>query len=170
MGLTKPIDPGDPSTITLPDLTKSIDILCSRRETHWCIWSGAGGLTRPYQSTVLAVCHRNIALPIITSRGVKYTHNDISHNTVHTHSGGAGIRPIPTEHTHEAMRGLTIDPDIDPEVTALFRRMIRRLVIVNIIVGTFTLFNLYMYPQHIYQAPDPVLSSPHVDTLHPHEI
>jgi len=68
------------------------------------------------------------------------------------------------------MRGLTIDPDIDPEVTALFRRMIRRLVIVNIIVGTFTLFNLYMYRQHIYQAPDPVLSSPHVDTLHPHEI
>ena len=68
------------------------------------------------------------------------------------------------------MRGLTIDPQIDPEVTALFRRMIRWLVIVNIIVGTFTLFNLYIDPEHIYERPDPILSSPRVDTLHPHEV
>ena len=26
----------------LPILTKSIDILCSRCETHWSIWSGPG--------------------------------------------------------------------------------------------------------------------------------
>ena len=64
------------------------------------------------------------------------------------------------------MRGLTIDPHIDPEVTALFRRMIRWLVIANMVLGTFTLFNLYIYPER----PDPILSSPHVDTLHPHEV
>ena len=68
------------------------------------------------------------------------------------------------------MRGLTIDPQIDPEVTALFRRMIRWLVIANMVLGTFTLFNLYIYPEHIYERPDPILSSPHVDTLHPHEV
>jgi hypothetical protein len=67
-------------------------------------------------------------------------------------------------------RGLSIDPQIDPEVTALFRRMIRWLVIANMVLGTFTLFNLYIYPEHIYERPEPVLSSPHVDTLHPYEV
>ena len=67
-------------------------------------------------------------------------------------------------------RGLSIDPQIDPEVTTLFRRMIKWLIIVNIILGTFTLFNLYIYPEHIWERPEPVLSSPHVDTLHPHEV
>jgi hypothetical protein len=67
-------------------------------------------------------------------------------------------------------RGLTIDPQIDPEVTALFRRMIKWLIIVNIIVGTLTLFNLYIYPEHIYERPEPILYSPPVDTLHPHEV
>ena len=67
-------------------------------------------------------------------------------------------------------RGLSIDPQLDPEVTALFRRMIKWLIIVNIIVGTLTLFNLYIYPEHIWERPEPMLSSPHVDTLHPHEV
>ncbi len=67
-------------------------------------------------------------------------------------------------------RGLMIDPRIDPDVAHLFRRMIRWLIIMNIIVGTLTLFNLYIYPEHIYEAPQPTLSSPHVTTLHPHEI
>jgi hypothetical protein len=67
-------------------------------------------------------------------------------------------------------RGLSIDPQIDPEVTALFHRMIKWLIIVNIILGTFTLFNLYIYPEHIYEAPVPILHSPHVDTLHPHQV
>ena len=68
------------------------------------------------------------------------------------------------------MRGLSIDPQLDPEVTALFRRMIKWLIIVNIIVGTLTLFNLYIYPEHIWERPEPMLSSPHVDTLHPYEV
>ena len=67
-------------------------------------------------------------------------------------------------------RGLSIDPQLDPEVTALFRRMIRWLIMVNIIVGTLTLFNLYIYPEHIWERPEPMLSSPHVDTLHPYEV
>ena len=68
------------------------------------------------------------------------------------------------------MRGLTIDPQIDPEVTALFRRMIRWLIIVNIILGTFTLFNLYIYPEHIWERPDPILYSRPANQLHPYEI
>ena len=68
------------------------------------------------------------------------------------------------------MRGLGIDPQIDPEVTALFRRMIRWLIIVNIIVGTFTLFNLYIYPEHIWERPDPILYSRPANQLHPYEI
>ena len=67
-------------------------------------------------------------------------------------------------------RGLSIDPQIDPHVAAFFKFMMKWLIIVNIIVGTFTLFNLYIYPEHIYQAPVPILSSPHVDTLHPYEV
>jgi hypothetical protein len=67
-------------------------------------------------------------------------------------------------------RGLSIDPHMDPGVTALFRGMIRWLVIVNMVLGLFTLFNLVIYPKYIYQAPVPILHSPHVDTLHPHEI
>ena len=68
------------------------------------------------------------------------------------------------------MRGLTIDPDIDPEVTALFRRMIRWLVIANMVLGTFTLFNLVIYPKYIYEAPVPILSSKPANQLHPYEI
>jgi hypothetical protein len=106
---TRPIDPGAPSTITLPIVTNPPDqtknhrvlhvesptkpyrILCSRCETHWCVWFGHGALTRPYQLTVLAVDHYNIVLPIITGRGVKYTHNDHRNPTVPTHSGGPGL-------------------------------------------------------------------------------
>ena len=34
--------------------TKPYRILCSRCETHWCIWLGAGALTIPYHVTDLA--------------------------------------------------------------------------------------------------------------------
>ena len=52
-------------------------------------------------------------------------------------------------------------------IDAMFRFMIRWLVIVNIVSGTFTVFNLVIDPKYIHE---PVLSSPHVDTLHPHEV
>ena len=44
-----------------------------------------------------------VLLPIITGRGVKYTHNDIKHSILHPDSGPTGIRLVPTEHTHEAI-------------------------------------------------------------------
>jgi hypothetical protein len=55
-------------------------------------------------------------------------------------------------------------------IDALIRFMIRWLVIANIVLAIFTVFNLYIYPEHIYERPEPVLHSPHVDTLHPYEI
>ena len=55
-------------------------------------------------------------------------------------------------------------------IDAMFRFMIRWLVIVNIVLGVFTVFNLYIYPKYIYEAPVPILHSPHVDTLHPYEV
>ena len=67
-------------------------------------------------------------------------------------------------------RGLSIDPQIDPEVTALFRRMIRWLVIANMVLGTLTLFNLYIYPEHIWERPDPILYSKPANQLHPYEV
>ena len=54
-----------------------------------------GPLTRCYQSTVLAVDQYKIVLPIITGRGVKYTHNDHEHRILHPDSGPLGIRLIP---------------------------------------------------------------------------
>ena len=59
---------------------------------------------------------------------------------------------------------------MDPDVAHLFRRMIRWLIVMNIIVGTLTLFNLYIYPEHIYERPDPILLSPPANQLHPYEI
>ena len=55
-------------------------------------------------------------------------------------------------------------------IDAVFRFMMRWLIMANIVLGTFTLFNLVIYPRYIYEAPVPTLSSPHVATLHPHEV
>ena len=55
-------------------------------------------------------------------------------------------------------------------IDAFFRFTMRWLVIVNMVLGTYTQFNLVIYPKYIYERPEPVLSSPHVTTLHPHEI
>ena len=52
-------------------------------------------------------------------------------------------------------------------IDAMFRFMIRWLVIVNIVLGTFTLFNLVIYPKYIYE---PVLYSRPANQLHPYEI
>ena len=55
-------------------------------------------------------------------------------------------------------------------IDAVFRFMMKWLIMANIVLGTFTLFNLVIYPRYIYEAPVPTLSSPHVATLHPHEV
>jgi len=131
-------------------------------------------LTRPYQLTDLALDQYKIVLPIITSRGVKYTHNDISHSTLLTHSRGLGLGLIPTASDPEEV--VMRDPYViavnrrPQHIDALIRFMIRWLVIANIVLAIFTVFNLYIYPEHIYEPPEPVLHSPHVDTLHPYEV
>ena len=158
----------------LPNLTNCIDILCSRSETNWGIWLGAGTLTNAYQSTVLAVCHSRTLLPIITGRGVKYTHNDIQHLVLHTDSGPTRIRLVPeaSDPKEVVMRDpYVIAINRTPQrINAFIKFTIRWLVIVNIVLGVFTLVNLYIYPRYIYEAPVPILSSPHVTTLHPYEI
>ena len=68
------------------------------------------------------------------------------------------------------MRGLTIDPQIDPHVAAFFKFIMKWLIIANIVLGTFTLFNLYIDPEHIYERPDPILYSKPANQLHPHEV
>ena len=50
------------------------------------------------------------------------------------------------------------------------RRVTRWLIVMNIVVGIFTLFNIYIYPEHIYEAPEPVLISEPVDQLLPYEV
>ena len=52
-------------------------------------------------------------------------------------------------------------------IDAFFRSTMKWLIIANIVLGLFTLFNLYIYPQYIYE---PILYSPPVNTLHPHQI
>ena len=55
-------------------------------------------------------------------------------------------------------------------IDAMFRFMIRWLVIANIVLGTFTAFNLYIYPEYIYERPDPIMLSRPANQLHPYEI
>ena len=50
------------------------------------------------------------------------------------------------------------------------RRATRWLIVMNIVLAIFTLFNIYIYPEHIYQAPKPVLISEPIDQLSPYEI
>ena len=61
-----------------------------------------GPLTIPYQSTVLAVDQYKIVLPIITGRGVKYTH-DINCVILHHDSGPTRIRLISQASTQEVI-------------------------------------------------------------------
>ena len=76
----------------LPNLTGS----CARGANQL----GVFGLVREALPTLTTlpiwVSRRSIiVLPIISGRGVKYTHNDHRNPTVPTHSGGAGLGRIP---------------------------------------------------------------------------
>ena len=55
-------------------------------------------------------------------------------------------------------------------IDAFFQFTMKWLIMANIVLGTLTLFNLVIYPKYIYERPEPVLSSPHVTTLHPYEV
>ena len=50
------------------------------------------------------------------------------------------------------------------------RRGTRWLIVVNIVVGIFTVFNIYIYPRYIYEAPKPVPVSEPIDQLLPYEV
>ena len=89
---TKPKTMWSCMCFTLPTLTGS----CARDAKPIGVFGlVTPPITSPYQRTVLAVCHNKTVLPIITGRGVKYTHNDHINPTVPTHSGGPGLRRIP---------------------------------------------------------------------------
>jgi len=47
--------------------------------------------------------HYNIVLPTLTSRGVKYTHNDMKHSILDPDRGPTRIRLIPQEHIQEVI-------------------------------------------------------------------
>ena len=50
------------------------------------------------------------------------------------------------------------------------RKGLRWLIIANIVLGVFTLFNIYISPKYIYKAPKPVMISEPVDQLWPNEV
>ena len=50
------------------------------------------------------------------------------------------------------------------------RRVTRWLIVVNIVLAIFTLFNTYIYPEHIYEPPEPIRVSEPVDQLWPNEV
>ena len=49
-------------------------------------------------------------------------------------------------------------------------KSLRWLIVVNIVLGMFTLFNLVIYPKYIYEAPKPTLVSEPIDQLLPYEV
>ena len=53
---------------------------------------------------------------------------------------------------------------------AWMSKSLRWLIIANIVVGVFTLFNIYIYPEHIYTAPEPIRVSEPVGQLSPYEV
>ena len=69
-------------------------VLAMRFSLVCLAWSGVR-LPFPTIRPFWLCLHSIVVLPIITGRGVKYTHNDISHLTLHTHSRRAGIRLVP---------------------------------------------------------------------------
>ena len=83
---------------TLPNLTGS----CARdANAIGAFGLEAAPLPFPTKAPFWLCLHSLAPLPIITGRGVKYTHNDIKHTVLHPDSGPRGIRPVPTEHTQK---------------------------------------------------------------------
>ena len=56
---------------------------------------------------------------------------------------------------------------IPERIDRFFKVSIQYLIILNIILGIFTIFNLYIYPNHIYETPPMTRST---STLYPNEI
>ena len=56
---------------------------------------------------------------------------------------------------------------IPERIDRFFKVSIQYLIILNLVLGIFTIFNLYIYPNHIYEAPPMTRST---STLYPNEI
>ena len=56
---------------------------------------------------------------------------------------------------------------IPERIDTIIRILIRYLIIFNIVLGIFTIFNLYLYPKYLYEAPPMTRST---STLYPNEI
>ena len=163
---------------TLPDLTGS----CARGAKPIGVFGlEAVPLPGPTKAPFWLGLHSIVVLPIITILAINiisvhnwqdtHDHDDI---ILPTDSGPLGLGRIPeaSAEAEVAMRDpYVIAVNRRPQhIDAVFRFTIRWLVTVNILLGTFTLFNLYIYPRYIYEAPVPILHSPPVNTLHPHQI
>jgi len=62
-----------------------------------------------------------------------------------------------------------IERNRTPErIDRFFRISIRYLIISNIVLGIFTVFNLYIYPKYIYEAPPMIIQRS--SELYPNEI
>jgi len=62
-----------------------------------------------------------------------------------------------------------IEPNRTPERIDRFLKVSTRyLIVLNIVLGIFTLFNLYIYPKYIYEAPAMIIQRS--SELYPNEI
>ena len=57
---------------------------------------------------------------------------------------------------------------IPERIDTIFRISIKYLIILNIVLGIFTIFNLYIYPKYIYEAPPMIIQRS--TELYPNEI
>ena len=61
-----------------------------------------------------------------------------------------------------------IEPNRIPErIDKFFKVSIQYLIILNLVLGIFTIFNLYIYPKYLYEAPPMTRDT---SQLYPNEI
>ena len=46
---------------------------------------------------------------------------------------------------------------IPERIDRFFKVSIRYLIVLNIVLGSFTIFNLYIYPKYLYEAPPMII-------------
>ena len=57
---------------------------------------------------------------------------------------------------------------IPERIDKFFKVSIQYLIIINVVLGIFTVFNLYLYPKYIYEAPEMIIQRS--TELYPNEI
>ena len=56
----------------------------------------------------------------------------------------------------------------EAQIDSFFKHAIRYLIVLNVILGSFTVFNLYLYPNYIYEK-EPVIQQ-RSNELYPNEV